>query len=262
MQTTFTQETARVFETGYSEINALIVEMAPCTCKAYEDIFTYNRWQALGFQVRKGEKATKIKTWKRIKKTDDKTGKDKSFSIPRTSNVFCRCQVDEIGAEPAPVSVPETKEKPAEKIKAVKFHVTRSESGLVPDGGLEFATWQETHDFMQTIAQEEADQYGISEISAYCKTWVSIFFEDGEGYEDARCDIHGHALTGDRDLGTHIWEHCAFYAGDFQPKHMTDAEYAPYKPGGNLHVSDFVEFMNKYEIAKIKPAILQGEKNV
>ncbi len=90
----FTKDTALLFDAP-SELNTMIVESAPCTCKAYEDIFTYARWQALGYQVQKGEKGTKIKTYRRIKKVDKKTGKHKSFSIPKTTTVFCLCQVAE-----------------------------------------------------------------------------------------------------------------------------------------------------------------------
>ena len=64
------------------------------TCEAYQDIFTYNRWQALGYQVRRGEKGTKLTVFIPIKnKADEIVGRR-----PKYSWVFCRHQVDPIKA--------------------------------------------------------------------------------------------------------------------------------------------------------------------
>lgn len=59
-----------------------------CTCAAYRDWFTYRRWQALGFQVQKGEHGVKLTTWITY---EDKDGKERSR--PKGTTVFCRCQV-------------------------------------------------------------------------------------------------------------------------------------------------------------------------
>ena len=60
------------------------------TCEPYVSIFTYKRWQAQGFQVRKGSKAAKAVTW--VTRTED----GEEIRRPRTYSVFCRCQVDPI----------------------------------------------------------------------------------------------------------------------------------------------------------------------
>lgn len=62
-------------------------------CEAYQDIFTYNRWQALGHQVRKGEHGTKITVFVPIK---DKNTEQVRATRPKLVVVFCRCQVDKI----------------------------------------------------------------------------------------------------------------------------------------------------------------------
>lgn len=60
-------------------------------CEAYQDIFTYNRWQALGYQVRRGEHGTKLTVFVPIK---DKTSNEVVGRRPKLSWVFCRHQVD------------------------------------------------------------------------------------------------------------------------------------------------------------------------
>ena len=71
-----------------------------CTCEPYEDIFTFARWEALGFCVRKGETSIKIGSWVPVAtktKTDAETGKEtqgKAFLKPHTMCLFCRCQVE------------------------------------------------------------------------------------------------------------------------------------------------------------------------
>ena len=79
----------------YSAANAAIVEASlACGCKAYEDVFTYKRWKAQGFQVQKGETAIKIGTYAPITKKDEDTGETKVVGKrPWTRAVFCRHQV-------------------------------------------------------------------------------------------------------------------------------------------------------------------------
>ena len=51
-----TSQQATMFD-RFSVGNAVLAESAlACGCKAYEDIFTYNRWKAQGLQVQKGQK--------------------------------------------------------------------------------------------------------------------------------------------------------------------------------------------------------------
>lgn len=99
-----TAKEAQSFEV-YSEKNAEIAEselqaVNGCECVAYEDIFTYNRWLALGMQVQKGEKSTRVEV--PIFKTiiDEDTKAEKRIKIgSRMVPVFCRCQVKKIAAK-------------------------------------------------------------------------------------------------------------------------------------------------------------------
>lgn len=91
---------AKTFE-SFSIRNAMIVESSfECDCKAYEDIFTYKRWRAQGFQVQKGSKAVKISTYAPITKVNDDGEKVIVGKRPWVSNVFCRCQVKPIDNGP------------------------------------------------------------------------------------------------------------------------------------------------------------------
>ena len=93
-----TPEEARQFD-HYSEANASAVQAAlPCGCQPYKDVFTYLRWQAQGFQVRKGEHGVKLPTLieATMTTTDAKTGEQqvKAVRLRKTTAVFCRHQVD------------------------------------------------------------------------------------------------------------------------------------------------------------------------
>jgi hypothetical protein len=88
-----TAQEARTFST-YSDENAAFVEESfDCSCQAYTDIFTYNRWKAQGMQVQKGQKAAKIKTYIPIMKEDDNGDEFVAYMKSRITSVFCRCQV-------------------------------------------------------------------------------------------------------------------------------------------------------------------------
>ncbi len=62
------------------------------TCEGYSDIFTYQRWQALGFQVQKGQHGAKLAIIIEGEKEDEQ-GNTKRVSRPWTTTVFCRHQV-------------------------------------------------------------------------------------------------------------------------------------------------------------------------
>lgn len=62
------------------------------SCLAYDDMFTYARWQAQGHQVRKGEHGARLCTFIRHA-VDDGNGVQ-TRSRPWITFVFCRCQVD------------------------------------------------------------------------------------------------------------------------------------------------------------------------
>jgi hypothetical protein len=82
---------ARTFP-HFSVHNAVQAQLA-CpegTCQAYQDIFTYRRWRAQGYAVRKGQKGTAVTTW--ITTQDPREEKPKSR--PKRAVLFCRHQVE------------------------------------------------------------------------------------------------------------------------------------------------------------------------
>ena len=99
MTTLMTAEQATTFE-RLSQANMMILTAIAhskgCNCAPYTDWFTYNRWLAQGFQVKKGEHGTKITTWIPMTKKDPETGENQDIGVkPRTTTVFCRHQVKE-----------------------------------------------------------------------------------------------------------------------------------------------------------------------
>lgn len=88
-------ESARSFN-HFSIHNAVQAQLACAegTCEAYKDIFTFRRWKAQGYFVRKGEKGTKIKTWIPKKETDEEGNEKAVGNRLRIAVVFCRHQVD------------------------------------------------------------------------------------------------------------------------------------------------------------------------
>ncbi len=92
-----TADDARRFE-HFSVHNAVQAEMA-CVesgCRAYVDIFTFRRWRAQGFVVRKGEKGTTVTTWVPIRaKTEGEDGANVRRR-PKRAVLFCRHQVHSI----------------------------------------------------------------------------------------------------------------------------------------------------------------------
>ena len=78
-------------------ILAMAADSKGCQCEAYRDWYTYNRWRAQGYQVRKGEKGVCLTVYRTIEEKDKDTGKVKRKSRPWRSYVFCRCQVDKRG---------------------------------------------------------------------------------------------------------------------------------------------------------------------
>ena len=61
--------------------------------------FTYNTWLAMGYQVKKGEKALKSVTFIPTAKTDKETGEEKITKRPRNVNLFYILQVKPIEQE-------------------------------------------------------------------------------------------------------------------------------------------------------------------
>ena len=84
---------ARQFD-RYSVNNAVTAEASlECGCKAYEEIFTYNRWRAQGYQVRRGEKAVRLPVVRTRTFKDEETERERTVRVPGRSAVFCFHQV-------------------------------------------------------------------------------------------------------------------------------------------------------------------------
>lgn len=93
---TMTKEQATTFN-RFSIINAhTVLEFLPCGCQPYTDVFTFNRWKAQGFIVKKGEHGVKIPVIGTNIKHDDNTGQDVVKKYVSNSAVFCRCQVKKL----------------------------------------------------------------------------------------------------------------------------------------------------------------------
>lgn len=79
-----------------SLVNAVIVSHTlKCGCQPYRDVFTYRRWLAQGYQVRRGEHSIKLGIVKQVEReTED--GDTEILKVFGNSHVFCRCQVDPV----------------------------------------------------------------------------------------------------------------------------------------------------------------------
>jgi len=96
MLTKLTPEQATTFN-RFSIYNALTVANSlPCGCKPYQDVFTFNRWKAQGYCVKKGEHGIKIPVIGSNTKHDENTGQDVTKKYTTTLAVFCRCQVKKL----------------------------------------------------------------------------------------------------------------------------------------------------------------------
>ena len=88
-----TAEEARHFD-RISVGNAVLVHtLLDCGCQPYQDVFTYRRWQAQGFQVQRGQKAIRLLLVKAVTQKDAETGEEKTRKVLSRSAVFCRCQI-------------------------------------------------------------------------------------------------------------------------------------------------------------------------
>ena len=74
-----------------------------CSCQPYRDVFTYERWKAQEYQVRRGEKSLRIASFRPIDVGEElPEGKSRKL-IPKMLALFCRCQVDYTGEGEAPL---------------------------------------------------------------------------------------------------------------------------------------------------------------
>ena len=84
---------------GFSGQNAAALihasEQRKCRCEPYLDWFTYKRWRAQGYRVRKGEHGIHLITFIPVIREQDGQ-RLQVGSRPWTSVVFCRCQVEPV----------------------------------------------------------------------------------------------------------------------------------------------------------------------
>lgn len=87
-------EEARRFD-HFSVHNAVAAEAACPTleCRAYADIFTFGRWLAQGYVVKKGEQGTKVTTWIPMPEPDDGERGVARRTRSKTAILYCRHQV-------------------------------------------------------------------------------------------------------------------------------------------------------------------------
>lgn len=98
-----TPEDARTFDyhsEAHAQFLAQVAAERGCQCKPYVDWFTYDRWQALGRQVQRGEKAVRLRSFAPVRKRDEQSGEERIVGKrPRAVFVFCRCQTRERDAD-------------------------------------------------------------------------------------------------------------------------------------------------------------------
>ena len=87
------------FDHGYSAANAaaVLAELdGQCNCQPYQDVFTFQGWKKMGFNVIKGQTChIRVTVFKTSQKKDDAGKVTETKSWPKTSCLFCRCQVEE-----------------------------------------------------------------------------------------------------------------------------------------------------------------------
>jgi hypothetical protein len=91
---TMTLDQARTFDSISVGNCAVILASLNCQCQPYSDVFTFNRWMAQGYHVRRGEHGIRLPLIKAVNSSDPDTGADIVLRrVMGTSVVFCRCQV-------------------------------------------------------------------------------------------------------------------------------------------------------------------------
>ena len=105
-----TRATSNTSLANYQTIFAHFTAQGIEDIRPRENVLTYNAWQALGRQVRKGEHGCAVTTWIVTKKEDPKTGKELTTSRPRHARVFHISQTDPIPGNERDVPAPQTLE--------------------------------------------------------------------------------------------------------------------------------------------------------
>ena len=82
---------------GYRGVNRLILAMSSMANGNSSNVWaSFKQWQALGGQVRKGSKGTKIVFYSPVNTTDSSTGEEKSYALLKSYYVFNASQIDGI----------------------------------------------------------------------------------------------------------------------------------------------------------------------
>jgi len=90
-----TADEAQTFDRFSVHNASVLVEAAAargCQCQPYVDWFTYDRWHALGRQVKRGEKSTRLPGFVPVRQKDEAGDEHIVGKRPWVSFVFCRCQ--------------------------------------------------------------------------------------------------------------------------------------------------------------------------
>ena len=100
MSTTAQQMTAdEARDFGHFSVHNAVQAQMACpegSCEAYRDIFTFRRWHAQGFVVRKGENGTTVTTWIPTNVRTDDDGRQTMRRRPKRAVLFCRHQVERL----------------------------------------------------------------------------------------------------------------------------------------------------------------------
>lgn len=97
-----TADEARSFDATSLRSFSEVMEQLQCECLPYRDVYTFRRWKAQGYYVRKGQKAIQYSTWIKPdngrgdddENDDDQEQREDPQLIMKRVSVFCRCQVE------------------------------------------------------------------------------------------------------------------------------------------------------------------------
>ena len=94
-----TEQEAKSFG-RYSQQNAAqVMRERGCACQPYRDVYTFNRWRAQGYGVKKGEKAIRLPTVRHDLKENPDTETYEMIRHFSWGFVFCRHQVQPWSAQ-------------------------------------------------------------------------------------------------------------------------------------------------------------------
>lgn len=98
-----TPEEAQHFDRLSVASYAAVKLQLSCDCEPYRDVFTYARWRAQGFQVKRGEKAARVTVFTPVDgaegereldpEDEERQESGRKRTRPWTAFVFCRHQV-------------------------------------------------------------------------------------------------------------------------------------------------------------------------